>query len=179
MEEEENLRELIKDQILEEKEVDEGILDAYNEMSEEFKEAISFSNYYSFHRKKLEEEAIKRGEENNPKFTINIKEELELDPKEEEKRLCKRCCKEERRHDDKDYCNDCILSLQDEAVPKIKQIKKQLLEDPKFQKLTSEKKAIAYAKQKYEPDMEINKFIAIRSLAIDTYALLDLNKSTF
>lgn len=173
MAEDVNLKNQIKEEILELKEIDIAILEAYNEMPKEFKESIKFVDYYLFHRKRLEERAYR----NEIQEELNSSQESLEKPEEiiSEEQLCKNCKKEKKVWDDKDYCSKCRGLFREEAQPKLAQIKEILLKDPHFVKLTNETAAIAYVKEKFAAEQNKNKFITLTSIAKQAYQLKKIN----
>lgn len=173
MAEDVNLKNQIKEEILELKEIDLAILEAYNEMPIKFKENIKFTDYYLFHRKRLEERAYR----NELQEELNLPQESLEKPEEiiPEAQLCKSCKKEKKVWDDKDYCNKCRDLFREEAQPKLIQIKEILLKDPPFLKLTNETAAIAYVKEKFATEQNKNKFITLTSIAKQAYQLKKMN----
>ena len=73
----------IKDLVLESKDIDLSILESYKEMPEEFRNSLSFNEYYSYYRRKINltlsdinEESEKRGEEVPEEIKIITAENL-------------------------------------------------------------------------------------------------------
>ncbi|MDD4877856.1 MAG: hypothetical protein PHO02_02340 [Candidatus Nanoarchaeia archaeon] len=173
MAEDVNLKNQIKEEILELKEIDIAILEAYNEMPKDFKENIKFTDYYLFHRERLQ----KRADRNELQEELNSLPEPLEKPREiiPEEQLCKSCKKEKKVWDDKDYCSKCRDLFREEAQSKLVQIKEILLKDPHFVKLTNETAAIAYVKEKFAAEQNKNKFITLTSIAKQAYQLKKIN----
>jgi hypothetical protein len=169
MEEEINPKEDIKQEILSMKEVDLGILEAYKEMPKEFQENLSFTDFYNFHRKRIQDIFSRQESEEIVESLMGTSDKIEEKIPEEE--LCKKCSKERKAFDDKDFCIKCRNELREDAQNKESEIKEALLKDTNFIKLTSETAASAYVKQKYHDFKIMNKFIALKAIAKEAYQL--------
>lgn len=175
-EKKQSIREHIMDRVLVGQDVDMGILEAYNQMPEEFRKSIAFADYYAVHRRIIEEERIRDEQEAiRQEEQEEILKQLETPQIETSKEdLCKACEKEAKAHNDKDFCIKCIEELQEQASEREAEIQKELLDDSKFTSLSSEKKAIVYVKDKYAEDKKKNKFLYLPRLAKETYAKKDM-----
>lgn len=96
------------------------------------------------------------------------KEDLTLIIPEDE--LCKRCKKERRKFDDKDFCIKCIEELREEAYEKMKQFRETLSKDEEFTNLPNENARVLYVEKKYKEENKKNKFIYLKKLAKDAFA---------
>ena len=176
MEEEIDSKEIIKKEILESKDIDLGVLEAYRKMPKEFQESLSFNIFYDFHRKRIEDIISRQESEEFIESLTDNSNKTEEKTSEEE--LCKKCGKERKAFDDKDFCIKCRDELREHAESKASQIKDELLNDTSFIKLTSENAAIAYVKQKYINIKHTNKFIALASIAKEAYQLKKMQNLT-
>ena len=93
-----------------------------------------------------------------------------------EEQLCKRCKKEQKFSQDKDFCFKCIEELRTEAEEKNNLFAKVLSEDAKFKGLPNENARTLYVKEKYKEENKNNKFLFLKKLAKDAYALSKMNQ---
>ena len=176
MEEEIDSKEEIKKEILELKDIDFGILEAYKRMPKEFQENLSFNDFYNFHRKRIQDIFSRQESEEIVESLMDTSNKIEEKISEEE--LCKKCSKERKAFDDKDFCIKCRDELREDAESKASQIKEELLNDRNFIKLTSETASTAYVKQKYLNIKNTNKFIALTAIAKEAYQLKKMQNLT-
>ena len=166
MEEKIDLKKAIKENLLDLKDIDLGILEAYLEMPDNFKKYLIFSDYYNYHRQRIEEEVLEReSEEAIENLSSPNLAEIPLEDK------CKNCNSERRAYDDKDFCPKCILIFKEDSDKTQQELKESLLKDNNFQKLSSEVAAIAYVKNKHSTIKHKNKFVPLTAIAKETYQL--------
>lgn len=122
--------------------------------------SLSFSDYYNFHRKRIEEEALEQeADQVIEELSSPNVVEIPLEDK------CKNCNSERRAYNDKDFCLKCITIFQEEANKTQKGLKDDLLKDDNLLKLSSEGAAIAYVKDRYSTLKNKNKFIPLTAIA--------------
>jgi hypothetical protein len=143
-------------------------LKIYNSMPKEFKEALSFKDFYPIALKRLFELEGVYGELIEEEEDEETEDDL-TEPTIIEERLCKRCKRNAKSYGDKDFCWECIDNLTAEAKIKQEEIAKELSEDSEFKKLSSEIKAQVYVKKKYEEEENKNKFIHLKTLGKEEY----------
>lgn len=85
--------------------------------------------------------------------------------------LCKRCKTEHKHPLDKDYCLKCIDELKNDADEKMEQFAKELSQDTEFKSLPNENARRLYTENKYRQENKNNKFIFLKKLSKDGYAL--------
>ncbi|RLG13431.1 MAG: hypothetical protein DRN66_04190 [Candidatus Nanohalarchaeota archaeon] len=169
MEEEIDLKKFIKEEVLEVKDVDLGIFEAYNQMPEAFRKSLSFEKYYEFHREKIEEDKKQRiDRETIESLSEKVDKPEEKIPDED---LCKQCKKERKLFNNYGYCAKCGEKFREKAKNTEKEIRKQLLDNLDFLKLTSETAAIAFVKKEYSSEKTNNEFIPLNTIAKETYQL--------
>ena len=176
MEEETDFREETEKAVLEIKDIDLGILDAYKKMPKEFQESLDFNDFYNFHRKRIQDAISRQDSEEIVQSLMDTSNKTEEKISEEE--LCKKCSKERKAFDDKYFCIKCRDELREDAESKASEIKDGLIKDPSFIQLTSENAAIAYVKQRYLNIKNINKFIALTTIAKEAYQLKKMQNLT-
>lgn len=163
---EEDLRSHIKKGCLQLREVDEGILDAYNSLSQDFRDSLPFKDYYRFYREDVESQARQRRLEED---LMSEPEPVSMEDVAPED-LCKNCGENRKAFDDRDYCSACREELREKGEDRAREIIGELMEDKEFLSLTSERKARIYVKQKYAADKKANKFVFLDTIGKDAYA---------
>lgn len=159
--------------------LDIGILEAYKELPTSVSEKLDFNTYWLFHRKNIAELRWRNIEEEMNEEATREREKEWVKQDEEAKKergVCKRCNEKARAVSDKDYCSACIVVLRDEAAPVAERIKEELLNDPTFQAITSEKKAGVYAQTKYAHEKQANKFVYPAMLGKQAYETVRLKR---
>ena len=116
----------------------------------------------------LKDEATDKEDDENDNENEEDNDLLDNIPEED---LCKRCKKDRRVHNDKDYCFNCVAELTEQAKKTSESIKEELFKDKLFLKITSSDMTKAYIKDKYKNSKEENKFIYLDALAKHVYNL--------
>ncbi len=167
VEEEITAKEEVKKDILKMKAVDYGILEAYLEMPQSFREALKFDIFWSFHRKRIEEEVANLKEMDDDLEDYEDSQVEETIPPDE---LCKKCKKYRHSWRNPNLCLACQQEVKEAGFKRGLEIKEELLKDQHFWVITNATSAVAYAKKKFAEE-EKDKSIPLYSIAREAYAL--------
>ncbi|MFH1182104.1 MAG: hypothetical protein V1702_04055 [Candidatus Woesearchaeota archaeon] len=150
---------------------DKTLLQMYKEYPQEFRDNLSFNEFYHYYRPWLEA-IIKQ------KMADRIVKAFEgPSPKEEipEAELCQRCQKERKSSMDFNYCYKCIILFQKEAQELSPKLVENLLSDQKFLLLKNQRQAEIYAKDKFAEEKKQNRFLPLNTIGVEAYQKRKMN----